>query len=159
MRLNNRLIQLIFISFVLTLFSSCGNYNDISITSFNNVKFRGLNQNTILLSFDIEVDNPNRRKISVTDIEFNTWINDRELGTFRITETIKLTPCSKRGYVIPAEIQLKTIADAFKLATSGSMESMLDRLEVEGSIKAKSFPVRKTIKVNRQPFRNLASSL
>lgn len=141
------------------LLSSCGRYNDINIKTVNDVKFRGLQQKVVLLSFDVEIDNPNTRKISVTDIEFKAWLNDRELGTFRITETIKLVPCSRQNYIIPAEIELRTIADAFRLATSGSFDTLLERMEVEGVIKGKSFPVRKTIKVDRQPFKNLASSL
>lgn len=141
------------------LLSSCGRYNDINIKTVNDVKFRGLQQKVVLLSFDVEIDNPNTRKISVTDIEFKAWLNDRELGTFRITETIKLVPCSRQNYIIPAEIELRTIADAFRLATSGSFDTLLERMEIEGVIKGKSFPVRKTIKVDRQPFKNLASSL
>ena len=141
------------------LLSSCGKFNDINIKSFNGVTFRGLKQNVVLISFDIEIDNPNTRKISVTDIEFKAWLNDRELGIFRITETIKLVPCSRQTYAVPAEIELRTIADAFRIVSSGSIESLLDRLEVEGSIKGKSFPVKKTIKISRQPFKNLSSSL
>ncbi|PKP39374.1 MAG: hypothetical protein CVT98_02045 [Bacteroidetes bacterium HGW-Bacteroidetes-15] len=141
------------------VFSSCGRYNDISVKDFNDVKFRGLNQNTVMLSFDVEIDNPNTRKISVIDIEFKAWLNNRELGVFRITEAIKLIPCSKQSYFVPAEIELRTIADAIRIATSGSFESLLDKIEVEGEIKAKSFPVRKTIKIERQSFKNLSSSL
>lgn len=143
----------------LFLFSSCGKFNDISIKELNEVKFRGLKQNVVLLSFNIEIDNPNTRKISVFDIEFKAWLNDRELGVFRITEPIKLIPCSKQSYTVPAEIELRTIADAIRIATSGSFETLLDRIEVEGVIKGKSFPVRKKMRIERQSFKSLSSSL
>jgi LEA14-like dessication related protein len=159
MRVSFRKSYLLALLAVSLLLSSCGKYNDININSFNGVQFRGLKQNVVLISFDVEIDNPNTRKISVTEIEFKAWLNDRELGILRVKETIKLVPCSKQSYIVPAEIELRTIADAFRIATSGSMESLLDRIEVEGSIKAKSFPVKRTIKVSRQPFKNLSSLL
>lgn len=159
MNIQNWVIRFSLFTLVVLLLNGCGRYNDISVKGIKDVKFRGLNQKVILLSFDVEIDNPNTRKISVVEIDFKAWLNNRELGTFRIVEPIKLVPCSKQVYSIPAEIELRTIADAFRLATSGSIEGLLDRLEIEGKIKGKSFPVRKTIKVDRQKFKDLSSSL
>ncbi|MDX9770741.1 MAG: hypothetical protein RBT19_10270 [Tenuifilaceae bacterium] len=151
-----RIAALLFISFALT---SCGNYNDINVKGVKDVKFRGLKQNVVLLSFEIEIDNPNTRKISVIEIDFKAWLNNRELGSFRVTEPITLIPCSRQTYSVPAEIELRTIADAFRIASSGSLEKLLDRLEVEGKVKGKSFPVRKTIKIERQSLKDISSSL
>ncbi len=159
MRSTKSFFKVIAFFVLVALVSGCGRFNDIFIKEVSRVQFRGLQQNVVLLNFDVEIDNPNTRKISVTQIEFKAWLNDRELGMFRIAEPIKLVPCSRQTYVVPAEIELRTVADAFRLASSGSIESLLDRIEVEGKIKGKSFPVRKTIKVARQPFRNIASSL
>jgi LEA14-like dessication related protein len=161
---NNRisLFSKIFIYLIPAFFvilTGCGKVNDINIKSINEVKFRGLKKNIIMLSLEVEIDNPNTRKISITDIEFKAWLNNRELGDFRTTEHIKLIPCSRQPYIIPVEIELITIADAFRLATSGSFESLFDKIEVEGFIKGKSFPIRKKIKLERQPFRNLANTL
>lgn len=138
--------------------SGCGKVNDISIKGIDGVKLKGIKQNVVLLNLDVEVDNPNTRKISITHIEFKAWLRDRELGKLRVNEHIKLEPCSKKKYTVPVEIELRTMADAFKLF-SGSIDDLLDSIEVEGFIKGKSFPVRKKLVVNRQPFRNLATSL
>lgn len=151
-----RIAALLFISFAL---ASCGNYNDINVKGVKDVKFRGLKQNVVLISFEIEIDNPNTRKISVIEIDFKAWLNNRELGSFRVTEPITLIPCSRQTYSVPAEIELRTIADAFRIASSGSLEKLLDRLEVEGKVKGKSFPVRKTIKIERQSLKDISSSL
>lgn len=159
MRIVKSLLKGLVFGLVLVVVSSCGRYNDIFVKGVSHVQFRGLQQNVVLLSLEVEIDNPNTRKISVTGIEFNAWLSGRELGEFRITEPIKLIPCSKGTYVVPVEIKLRTIADAFRLVSSGSIESLLDRIEVEGKIKGKSFPVRKTFRVVRQPFRNIATSL
>ncbi|HNS31171.1 MAG TPA: hypothetical protein PKN54_03775 [Candidatus Cloacimonas acidaminovorans] len=148
-----------FIPIAFLLLTGCGKVNDISIKEINEVKLRGLKKNKIMLNLELVIDNPNTRKISITDIEFKVWMNDRELGDFRITEHVKLIPCSRQPYSIPVEIELITMADAFKLATSGSFENFLDRIEVEGYIKGSSFPVRRKITIERQPFINLKNSL
>ena len=155
----NKLLAKIFFSVILVaLLASCGRVNDISITSIGEVKLRGINKNKVMLNLDVEVDNPNRRKISITHIVFKAWLRERELGIFKTTEAVKLVPCSKQKYSVPVEIEFRTMADAFRLAT-GSIDDLLGSIEVEGYIKGKSFPVRKKIVVNRQPFKNLANSL
>ncbi|MDD4383874.1 MAG: LEA type 2 family protein [Bacteroidales bacterium] len=159
MRIVKNLFQGIGFLLLVLIFTSCGRYNDISVKGVSRVQFRGLQQNVVLLNLDVEIDNPNTRKIAVTNIEFKAWLSGRELGDFRISESIKLIPCSRETYTVPVEIKLRTVADAFKLVSSGSIETLLERIEVEGIIKAKSFPVRKTIKVARQPFRKIAASL
>jgi LEA14-like dessication related protein len=139
--------------------ASCGQYNEIDVRGIRDVKFRGLKQNVVLLSFEVEIDNPNTRKISVIEIDFKAWLNNRELGSFRVTEPIKLVPCSRQTYSVPAEIELRNIADAFRIASSGSIERLLDKLEVEGKVKGKSFPMRKTLKIERQSLKNISSGL
>lgn len=140
------------------LISSCGRVNDINVKGVSDVKLRGLKKNVVMLYLDVEVDNPNKRKITISHIEFKAWLRDRELGEFRISEPIKLIPRSQQKYTVPVEIELRTIADAFRLATS-PIDDLLDNIEVEGYIKGRSFPVRKKIMVKRQPFRNLANVL
>ncbi|MDD3567493.1 MAG: hypothetical protein PHT92_03745 [Bacteroidales bacterium] len=143
----------------LLIFTGCGRYNDINVKGIKDIKFRGLKQNVVLLSFEIEIDNPNTRKITVIEIDFKAWLNNRELGSFRVTEPIMLVPCSRQTYSVPAEIELRTIADAFRIASSGSIDKLLDKLEVEGKIKGKSFPIRKTIRIERQSLNDISSTL
>jgi LEA14-like dessication related protein len=143
----------------LLIFTGCGRYNDINVKGIKDIKFRGLKQNVVLLSFEIEIDNPNTRKITVIEIDFKAWLNNRELGSFRVTEPIMLVPCSRQTYSVPAEIELRTIADAFRIASSGSIDKLLDKLEVEGKIKGKSFPIRKTIRIERQSLNEISSTL
>jgi len=143
---------------ILLFLSSCGKVNDITVKGISDVKLRGIKQNVVMLNLDVEVVNPNKRKITITHIDFKAWLNNRELGDVRITEHIKLEPHSSSRYTVPVEIELRTIADAFRLAT-GSIDDLLDKIEVEGIIKGRSFPVRKKIMVARQPIKNLANSL
>lgn len=156
--MRSKTVKYIIYSLLLVFFSSCGKVNDISIKSIGKVQLRGINKNTVLLNLDVEVDNPNKRKIAITKIEFKAWLKERELGIFRMTETIKLQPQAVQTYTVPVEIELRTLADAFRLATGG-VDDLLEKIEVEGYIKGRSFPVRKKLTVKRQPFKNLANTL
>lgn len=148
----------IFFASILLLLASCGRVNDINVKGISGVQLRGISKNVVMLNLDVDVENPNKRKITITHIEFQAWLRDRELGKFRITESIKLAPRSNCRYTVPVEIELRTIADAFRLVT-GSVDDLLDIIEVEGYIIGRSFPVRKKIEVARQPFKNLANTL
>lgn len=143
---------------LLLILSGCGKVNDIKITGVSDVTFRGLKQNVVLLTLNIEIDNPNTRKISITEVNFKAWLNERDFGTLSTSGVIALKPCSRSKYPVDVEIKLRTVADAFKLM-GGNFEEILKRIEVEGYIKGKSFPVRKKVVVKRQPFSELAKSL
>lgn len=146
-----------FIFFIIIL-SGCGKVNEIKVIGIKNVQLKGLQKNVIKLNVELEVDNPNRRKITITHVNFKAWLNARELGTLETTESIKLIPCSQNLYPVTVEIKLRTAADALRLM-AGSFDDILNRIEVEGYIKGKSFPVRKKIVVERQPFSNLSKTL
>lgn len=156
--MNYKNFKYIVVFLLLVFFSSCGKVNDISVSSIGKVQLRGITKNVVLLNLDVEVNNPNKRKVAITKIEFKAWLKERELGVFRMSETIKLQPKSKETYTVPVEIELRTLADAFRLATGG-IDDLLDKIEVEGYIKGRSFPVCKKLVVKRQPFSNLANSL
>ncbi len=144
--------------FILLILSGCGKVNEIKVVGIKNVQLKGLQKNIIKLNVELEVDNPNPRKITITHVNFKAWLNSRELGTLQTTEKIKLLPCSKNAYPVCVEIKLRTAADALRLM-SGSFDEMLNKIEVEGYIKGKSFPVRKKIVIERQPFSNLGKTL
>jgi len=156
--MNSKYLGYIVVSLFLLLFTSCGKVNDIRVSSIWKVQLRGIKKNVVLLNLDVEIDNPNKRRIAITKIEFKAWLKERELGVLKMTETIKLRPKTKQTYTVPVEIELRTLADAFRLATSG-VDDLLDKIEVEGYIKGRSFPVRKKLVVKRQPFSSLANSL
>lgn len=156
--MNSKYLGYIVVSLFLLLFTSCGKVNDIRVSSIGKVQLRGIKKNVVLLNLDVEIDNPNKRRIAITKIEFKAWLKERELGVLKMTETIKLRPKTKQTYTVPVEIELRTLADAFRLATSG-VDDLLDKIEVEGYIKGRSFPVRKKLVVKRQPFSSLANSL
>ncbi len=149
-----RLIQFaILISFSL-LFSSCGKFKEVNVIGLKEVKLRGMKNKVILLDLSLEVENTNKRRIVISDINFHAWLNDKQLGELRSTEKIILKPDTTQVYTIPVEIELRTMADAFKLM-GGDTDALMERLTVEGYIKGRVFPFSKKIRVEKQPLSQL----
>lgn len=138
------------------MLSGCGRFQGVNIHGFKGVKFRGMKDNKLLLNLKLDVENPNKRRLTIKKFEFKAWLNKRELGNMHNTEKIKLEPKSRVEYEVPVEITLRTAADALKLLGSG--EKLLDQLIVEGYIKGCSFPVSKKIRIEKQPFSQLMNA-
>lgn len=152
-----RSFVVVVLSIILT--SCAPYYNDISVKNVNGFRLKGIKSKVVDFSFNVEIDNPNTRKISVTSIEFKTWLNNREFGDFALVESVKLIPCSRETYTVHATVKLNSMADVLRLGSMAGLETLADKMEVEGMVKGKSFPVRKTIKIPRQPMSKLSSLL
>jgi LEA14-like dessication related protein len=138
------------------LLSSCGKFEDIAIHGMKDVKFRGMSNGRILLNITLDIENPNNRKITISKIEFKAWLNNRELGKLKNSKKIVLKSKSREEIEIPVEIVLRTAADAFKLMTLKG--DILEQLTVEGFIKGRTMCISKKIKIEKQPFAQLAKS-
>lgn len=143
---------ILMILFGMTLMG-CAKFENIDIKGVKDFKFKGMQDDKILLSLTLDVNNPNPKKIVVKHFEVNAWMNNRELGNMRNTEKIVIQPNIRLDYVVPLEIKLRTAADAFKLLGSG--KKLLSVIAVEGYIKGGRFPVVRKIKIPRQTLRNL----
>ena len=138
------------------LISSCGKFEEISIKGMKGFKLRGMKDGCILINLTLDIENPNNRTITISKIHFKTWLDKRELGTIRNSKKIVLKPSSREEYQVPIEIVLRTTADIFKLMTL--KEDILNQLAIEGFIKGRVMCVSKKIKIEKQPFTDLAKS-
>lgn len=138
------------------LLGGCGKFEKISIHGMKGVKFRGMKDGKILLNLNLEVENPNNKKITISKIYFKAWMNNRELGVLNSTKSIVLKAKSREEFQIPVEIVLRTAADVFKLMTI--KEDLLNQLTVEGFIKGRIFCISKKLRIEKQPFSKLVNS-
>ncbi len=136
--------------------AGCGKYNDLNIHGVKDYRFRGMKDGVIFLNLTLEVENPNRKSIVIKDIHFKAWLNNRELGKLRSSHKLKIDGKTRKDYLVPLEIMLRTPADAFKLIGEG--KNLINAIEVEGYIKGGKFPVIKKINIPRQPLNELANS-
>ena len=151
-----KFLVLLFIGFSVVLMSGCGKFENVIIHGIKNVKFRGMSDGKILINLNLDIENPNSRKITISRIEFKAWLKNRELGKLRNSKKINLKPKSREELEVPVEIVLRTAADAFKLMNLKG--DILEQLTVEGYIKGRSMCFSKKVKIEKQPFNELAKS-
>ena len=143
-----------FVPIFMVLMSGCApKFQDIKINGINKVEYNGLKNDVVKLNLAVGIENPNSKRITVKEVEFKSWIKNRELGTVRVKNRIEIPPNSSQIYSIPVEVKLNSSADALKLMISG--EKILTMITVEGFVKGTSFPIVKKIKIPRQPLNNL----
>jgi LEA14-like dessication related protein len=138
------------------LLSSCGKFEDIKIHGLKDFKLRGMKNGRILINLTLDIENPNNRKITISNIHFKAWLNNRELGTLKNSKKIVLLPNTREEHEVPVEIVLRTVADAFKLMTLKG--DILNQLTIEGYIKGRTMCISKKIKIEKQPFTQLVKS-
>lgn len=151
-----RLLILLFVGFSMILMSGCGKFENIAIHGMKNVKFRGMSNGKILVNLTLDIENPNNRKITISKIEFKAWLKNRELGKLKNSKKIVLESKSRQEIEVPIEIVLRTAADAFKLMNLKG--DILEQLTVEGFIKGRSMCFSKKVRIEKQPFTQLAKS-
>jgi len=146
----------ILVLITMLLASGCGKFESIAIHGMKNFKFRGMKDGSILVSATLDIENPNNKRITISSIHFKTWLKNRELGTLKNSNKIVLKPNSREEIVVPIEIKLRTAADAFKLMTI--KEDILNQLTIEGFIKGRVMCISKKMRIEKQPFSELAKS-
>lgn len=146
----------ILVVITMLLASSCGKFESIAIHGMKDFKFRGMKDGCILVNVTLDIENPNNRKITISKIHFKVWLKNKELGTLMNSEKIVLDPNSRQEVQIPIEIKLRTAADAFKLMTI--KDDILNQLTVEGFIKGRTMCISKKLRIDKQPFSDLAKS-
>lgn len=138
------------------LLGGCGRFEKITIHGMKGVKFRGMKDGRILLNLNLEIENPNSKKITISKIYFKAWMNNRELGVLNSTKSTVLKAKSREEFQIPVEIVLRTTADVFKLMNI--KEDLLNQLTIEGYIKGRTLCISKKIRIEKQPFSKLVNS-
>lgn len=151
-----RLTALMLILSTMLLLGGCGKFEKITIHGMKGVKFRGMKDGRILLNLNLEIENPNSKKITISKIYFKAWMNNRELGVLNSTKSTVLKAKSREEFQIPVEIVLRTAADVFKLMNI--KEDLLNQLTIEGYIKGRTLCISKKIRIEKQPFSKLVNS-
>ncbi|MBQ9471129.1 MAG: hypothetical protein IJU72_09300 [Bacteroidales bacterium] len=154
--MSKRIINLIIAVATTLLLGSCGKPYDVQMHGVQDIKFVSLDKNKLRLNIVLDAENKQRAALKIKQIDFKAWLGDRELGTVRCTEKIKLKGKRRTACTVPLEIELRTIADALKLTVFN--QKLLSQIQIEGHVRGSRFPITKTFKVNKQPLLELLKS-
>lgn len=134
------------------LLSSCVSYDEVKITNIKQVDLKNFVGKEILLSAEVEIENPNSYSISVTDSDFDISTGNKLLGNFKIDNKVNIPKASKEYHELVFKVNMDDLAPGaqntlLKMVLSGKQE--MD-LKVDGYIEAKAFLLKRKFPISFQ---------
>jgi LEA14-like dessication related protein len=137
----------LFLSLFIFFLLSCGRLSEITVGDVDNIIVKGFEDNSLLISADISVNNPARNKITIIGFDTRVYLNDQFLGKINSVEHIVIHSKSSEKYTILFNVRLSNI-----LGTAFAMMNLKEgnkiNVKVEGVITARSLLIKRKINVS-----------
>lgn len=96
--------KFIYLFFIALLLISC-NYENVEVTRVKQVKLSDINAESLKVSGEVKILNPNAYPIKIKAIDADVFINNKKTGRAKLLNTIKI-PSNSHEFVV-AEIETK----------------------------------------------------
>ena len=141
-------IKLNFFLIILALFLiSCGKLSEIKVGNVDNITVKGFQDNALLISAEIYINNPTINRITITGFDTRVYLNGQFLGKINSVEHIVIRSKSSEKYTIIFNVRLSNI-----LGTAFAMMNLKEgneiNVRIEGSITARSLLIKRKIDVS-----------
>ena len=142
-----------FLSLIFMTVACSTNYKDISIEDVRVDNFSFKSTSTILLILDVKVNNPTKKKLSITDGSMEVFLQDRNVGNLSVSSPTVIAPKSNDYNKL---VFNGTIKDFMALIGINLKDKqLLEQFDVEGFLKVKAGAAGKKFKIEKTNFKNL----
>lgn len=119
------------------LFAACGNVQDVSLVKFEDVQIKDFKGKTAVLIAKIKIDNPNKKKVIVKDVDAKILISGNDLGKIKLSEDLVLAAQSNQSYEVKFHLDINdSVTNIY--ATAMSLMAKKDiKLKAVGTVKGK----------------------
>jgi LEA14-like dessication related protein len=128
---------------------SCYSWQEVEVGDVEEVKFKGLVDNHLLLEILVPVKNPNNREITVTEMYLDIYLNGEEFGNVLNTKDIMLAPGSDEVYTLPVEIEITGLKKGI-MSFIGILQDRVVDMELKGYVVASSGIMKKKFPVDEK---------
>ena len=136
---------------------ACTNYDDIRV---EDVRYGGLSaQSTskIILTLDVKINNPTKKKLTITDGTLELFQQDRNLATLSVSNPMVIAPKSNEYNQLVLNVTVKDFMALLGIKLNSN--DFLEQFDVEGFLKVKAGAAGKKLNIPRTNFNNLLQSL
>jgi len=140
--------QTYFYILIILLLTSCSGFQELDIGKVNHYQFLGFKDNKLNFNLTFAVDNPNRYKIIISEINLYAYINDRPLGIVEMNDKLIIEKNSKKDYIVPINIKITNLMGSFSLLSNPN--DIISKLSFDGYIKARKGIIFSTIKIDKE---------
>lgn len=138
----------ILIFLIITLLTvSCSNFSKISVGNIRGLTVKGIEDNALVVTVRIPVENPTMHKITVTDFDSKVFINNQYLGKIMMDDKIIFPSKSNDVYDVDVNIRLANFFGAV-LTMMNLRSGQRINIRIEGELTARSALVKRKIPIN-----------
>lgn len=138
--------------FIVISFQSCI-YKDLQFKGISSYKVEEFSMKRIKIHLDIKLQNPNWYAITARGGELNIKANGVNLGSFSLSEPVKIDKKSDGVVGVGIETKVKKLLGGSLLSIASLFQAGGKvKLEVSGYIKAKALGVKKRVKVSTTEY-------
>lgn len=126
---------------------SCGRFAEITVGEFNGVTIKGFEENSLLVTLHVPIENPTFHRIVIKDFDTRLFMNTQYVGKISSEDVIVLPARSDQVYEINVRVRVANfIGTAISLMSLKKGQKVNFRLE--GTVSARTALIRKTIAIN-----------
>lgn len=140
--------KLILLFTLVPLLMSCTKFDNVEISEIDRVNFKGFENNNIKLELRLKIDNPNKFKIVVDNMDLKVYVNNSYLGRISSDEKISIARKSNQFYEINTNVRLANIFTGFSVFSKVQNQGKAN-IKVEGQVSGHTIFWKKTIDVSQ----------
>lgn len=140
-------IILLLFALPVILFSSCGDFKEITFMGIENVKINKVSQKGIDIDVTAKIKNPNNTAFMIYRSDLDASVSGMNLGKASITKNVKIKANSEQGYTFNiksdfSKLNANELPNLFSIAMSKSIKvGLKGNLNVGKLFVKKSYPV------------------
>lgn len=143
------MIRLVLYLFVIVIISTSCKIKEVEIGKFENYRLVNIGENKANIEFSVPVKNTNSFGFTISDINLNLSLNDKEIGTVKKNNKIRIPAKSNQSYPVILEIQIDKAVGNISTLVASMMKNKMG-IKTKGYVKVRKFIISKKIPVDQQ---------
>lgn len=141
-----RLKFLIYFIFIVFL-ASCGRFSEITVGEINGITINGFEENSLLVTLRVPVENPTHHKITISDFDTRLYMNSQYVGKLTSADVVVLPPKSDMAHDLVLKVRLANFLGT-AIGIMNLKKGQVVNFKLEGTVTARSVLVKRKIPVN-----------
>ena len=136
---------------------ACTNYDDIRVEDVRYGNLSAQSTSKIILTLDVKINNPTKKKLTITDGTLELFQQNRNLATLSVSNPMVIAPKSSEYKQLVLDVTVKDFMALLGIKLNSN--DLLEQFDVEGFLKVKAGAAGKKLNIPRTNFKNLLQSL
>lgn len=139
--------------------SACGTMHNVTVSQMSNVQVSSLEGNKVNITLVANVNNPNKRKITIKKVDFDANMGRQHLGKLYLKNKVVI-PREYNGDVTAAIVlELRNMLLGGSVLLSGNPQKLAEKVKVTGKIRVKAGLFGKSFLFKDQSITEVAKQL